>query len=409
MLRLNQRGIVDASGRIELLVHGEDPMADFDPVSLARGLHPLIREQADETERGRRLAKPVVDALRDSGLFMMGLSAAMGGHEVPVGQALRAIEEISYADGASGWNVMIAFDTEVWAGFLRGASRELIRSISRPIVSGSLSSPGKIEKADGGYRISGRWKFGSGCQHSDVMLVGAVLCEGGKPLLASNGAPQLLQIALRASEITVLDTWRTTGLRGTGSHDFMIDNFVASERALPLNITEPFEKGPLYAFPMLASFAVAKGAVALGIARHAIEAFKEIARSKVPATRTAALRERPAVQIDLAHAEAKVHSSRAFLHQSVEEGWQELLAGRPIPQQLRALIRLAATDCVKRCAEAVDLVYNAAAATAIHESCALERCFRDAHVVTAHVVTQPAMYEAIGRVLLDLPPDTAVW
>jgi indole-3-acetate monooxygenase len=382
----------------------------FDPVAAARRLQPLIREHADETERGRRLAAPVVEALRSSGLFMMGLASQMGGHETPILQALRAIEEVSYADGASGWNVMITFDTELWAGFLRGASRDLVASITQPIVTGTLSSPGKIEKTDGGYRISGRWKFGSGCQNADVILVGAVLCEGGKPTLTSRGAPQLLQIALRPSEVNILDTWRVTGLRGTGSHDFTIDNLlVAAERALPLNITEPFERGPLYAFPMLASFAVAKGAVALGIARHAIATFKELAHTKVPATKSRALREQPSTQIDLAHAEAIVHSSRAFLNQAVEEGWQELVAGRQIPEQLRALIRLAATDCVGRCAEAVDLMYKAAAASAIHESCALERCFRDAHVVGAHITVQPAMYEAVGRVLLDLPPDTAVW
>jgi len=384
--------------------------ASFEAVTVARSLHSIIRSHAEETERGRRLAAPVVDALRSSGLFLMGLASAMGGLETPIGVALRAIEEISFADGASGWNVMIGFDTDLWAGFLRGASRDLIRSISRPIVTGTLSSPGRIEKSDGGYRISGRWKFGSGCQHSDVVLVGAVLCESGKQVIGRGGAPELLQIALRASELNILDTWRVTGLRGTGSHDFAIDNLlVAAERALPLNITAPVEPGPLYAFPMLASFAVAKGAVALGIARHAIDAFKEIARSKVPATKTSPLRERPAVQIDLAHAEALVHSARAFLYQSVEEGWRELIAGNPISQQLRALIRLAATDCVQRCTQAVDLMYHAAAATAIYEWCELERCFRDAHVVTAHIVVQPAMYEAVGRVLLDLPPDTAVW
>jgi len=384
--------------------------ASFDAVAAARSLQPMIRTHADETERGRRLAAPVVDALRSGGLFSMGLASAMGGLETPIGLALRAIEEISFADGASGWNAMIVFDTDLWAGFLRGASRDLIGSISRPIVTGTLSSPGRIEKSDEGYRISGRWKFGSGCQHSDVVLVGALLCENGKPVMGPSGAPELLQIALRASEITIVDTWRVTGLRGTGSHDFAIDNlFVAPERALPLNITTPVERGPLYAFPMLASFAVAKGAVALGIARHAIDAFKEIARSKVPATKTNTLRERPTAQIDLAHAEALLHSARAFLYQSVEEGWRELIAGNPISPHLRALIRLAATDCVQRCAQAVDLMYHAAAATAIYESCELERCFRDAHVVTAHIVVQPAMYEAVGRVLLDLPPDTAVW
>jgi indole-3-acetate monooxygenase len=384
--------------------------ASFDAVTVARSLQSIIRTHADETERGRRLAAPVVDALRSSGLFSMGLASAMGGLETPIGAALRAIEEISFADGASGWNVMIVFDTDLWAGFLSGASRDLIGAIARPIVTGTLSSPGRIEKSDGGYRISGRWKFGSGCQHSDVVLVGALLCESGKPVLGPSGAPEMLQIALRASEVNILDTWRVTGLRGTGSHDFAIDNLVvAAERALPLNITTPVEPGPLYAFPMLASFAVAKGAVALGIARHAIDAFKEIARSKVPATRTNTLRERPAAQIDLAHAEALVHSARAFLYQSVEEGWRELIAGNLISQQLRALIRLAATDCVQRCAQAVDLMYQAAAATAIYESCELERCFRDAHVVNAHIVVQPAMYEAVGRVLLDLPPNTAVW
>jgi alkylation response protein AidB-like acyl-CoA dehydrogenase len=384
--------------------------ASFDAVTVARKLQSIIRTHAEETERERRLAAPVVDALRSSGLFSMGLASAMGGLETPIGMALRAIEEISFADGASGWNVMIVFDTDLWAGFLRGASRDLIGSLSRPIVTGTLSSPGRIEKKDGGYHISGRWKFGSGCQHSDVVLVGALLCESGKPVMGPSGVPEMLQIALRASEVTILDTWRVTGLRGTGSHDFAIDDlFVAAERALPLNITTPVEGGPLYAFPMLASFAVAKGAVALGIARHAIDAFKEIARSKVQATRTNPLSERATAQIDLAHAEAAVHSARAFLYQSVEEGWREIIAGNPISQQLRALIRLAATDCVQRCAQAVDLMYHAAAATAIYESCELERCFRDAHVVTAHIVVQPAMYEAVGRVLFDLPPDTAAW
>jgi indole-3-acetate monooxygenase len=389
---------------------GGAKVASFDPVGVARRLQPLIRAHADETESGRRLAAPVVEALRSGGLFAMGLSAALGGHETATSEALRAIEEVSYADGATGWNVMITFDTDVWAGFLRGASRELVASIEKPIVTGTLSSPGQIQKTDGGYRISGRWKFGSGCQNADVILIGAVLCEDGKPVLGPNGAPRLLQTALRRSEVNILDTWRVTGLRGTGSHDFTVDDlFVSAERALPLNITEPFERGPLYAFPMLASFAVGKGAVALGIARHAIDAFKEVAHAKVPATRTRTLREQPAVQIDLAHAEAIVHSARAFLYSAVEEGWQELLAGRQIPQEPRALIRLAATDCVHRCAEAVDLMYTAAAASSIHESCALERCFRDAHVVGAHIVVQPAMYEAVGRVLLDLPPDTAVW
>lgn len=206
-------------------------VGSFDPIEIARRLQPIIRTHADETERGRRLAGPVVDALHSSGLFTMGLSAAMGGSETPIMQAIRAIEEISYADGASGWNVMIVFDTDVWAGHLRGVSRDLIASMDGPILTGTLSSPGQIQKADGGYRISDQWKFGSGCQHSQALLVGAILTEGGRPVIGVDGAPAMLQIALRASEVNILDTWHVTGLRGTGSHDFRVDNLFVFRRA----------------------------------------------------------------------------------------------------------------------------------------------------------------------------------
>src|SRR5215470_3027117 len=111
-------------------------VAGADPDVTAQELTPLIRAYADETERGRRLAAPVVDALRSARLFTMGLPASLGGMEIPIPAALRTIEQIAYADGATGWNVMIAFDTGMLAGYLHGAqARELIASISQPIVA----------------------------------------------------------------------------------------------------------------------------------------------------------------------------------------------------------------------------------------------------------------------------------
>ncbi len=160
---------------------------------------------------------------------------------------------------------------------------------------------------------------------------------------------------------------------------------------------------------MIATFAVAKAAVALGIARHAIDALKELALTKIPTGQMSLLRDRPAMQIDVARAEAIVHSARAFLHQTVDEVSQIVATSSLLSQKQIALVRLAAVDAVHRCAQAVDLMYNAGGAAAIYESSPLERCFRDAHVVTAHVVVQPAVYEAAGRVLMDLPPGTMVW
>jgi indole-3-acetate monooxygenase len=381
-----------------------------DQVGVALELLPLIRAHADETERERRLAAPVVDAMRAGGLFSMGVPAALGGLETPLAQVLRAIEEVSYADGASGWNIMIAFDGGLLAAHLSAAkARLLVASVPHAIIAGAVA-PGQMVRTDGGYRLTGRWPFGSGCQQADIFIVGAMLIEKGAPVMGANGIPQMIEVALPASDVKILDTWRVAGLRGTGSHDFTIDNlFVAEDFTQPMNFGAPVDQGPLYEFPMVATFAAAKAAVALGIARHAIDALKELALTKIPTGQMSLLRERPALQIDVARAEAIVHSGRAFLHQAVDEVSHVVATSNPVSQKQIALVRLAAVDAVHRCAQAVDLMYNAGGSAAIYESSPLERCFRDAHVVTAHVVVQPAVYEATGRVLMDLPPGTMVW
>jgi indole-3-acetate monooxygenase len=386
-------------------------IASVDPVVSAQQLTPLIRAYADETERGRRLAAPVVDALRSARLFTMGLPASLGGTETPILTALRTIEQIAYADGATGWNVMIAFDTGMWAGYLHSAQpRELIASIPEPILAGSINPPGLLNRTAGGYRLTGRWRFGSGCQQADVFIVGAMLCEDGAPVTGANGMPQVHQIVMPAADVTILDTWRVTGLRGTGSHDFTVDNlFVPEGLVQPLHLGTPMEPGPLYAFGLIPSFAVVKTAIALGIARHAIEALKDLALAKTPAGQTSLLRERPALQVDLARAEACVRSARSFLHETVGEIWQCAAGGNPPSTEQRAWLRLAAVDGVQRATDAVDLVYNAAAGSAIFESSPLERCFRDVHVIPAHIVVQPNVYEVAGRVFLNLPPGTMIF
>ena len=172
---------------------------------------------------------------------------------------------------------------------------------------------------------------------------------------------------LPASDVTVIDTWHVAGLRGTGSHDFAVQNlFVAEDYVRPLNFDVPVESGPLYAFPFIGNFAVAKAAVALGIARHAIETLKELALAKTPTGQTSLLRERSVVQSDLARAVVLMRSARAFLHETVYEVWRSVAAGDPPTTDQRAWLRLAAVDGVHRAVQAVDSMYNAGGATAIH-------------------------------------------
>lgn len=382
-----------------------------DPVAAAQGLTPLIRAHADETERERRLAAPVVEALRAAGLLALGLPASLGGPETPLTPALRAIEQISYADGATGWNAMIAFDTGLLAGFLTASgARALLTSIPLPVVAGSIQPPGRLQRTAGGYRLSGRWRFGSGCQQANVFIVAAVLHDGDTPVVGANGVPDMREVVLRAAEVEIVDTWQVAGLRGTGSHDFKAENlFVGEGFVQPFNFDVPVERGPLYAFPLVGNLAVAKTAVALGIARHAIASLTELAQTKTATHQTNLLRERSAVQSDLARAEACVRSASCFMYATVDEVWATVVAGKPVTTEQRAMLRLAAVDGVQRAIEAVDRMFNAAGATAIHQSSPLERCFRDIHVVPAHFVVQPSVYEVAGRVFLNLPPGTPLF
>jgi indole-3-acetate monooxygenase len=391
-------------------MNDEDKVVSVNTLALvaARELTPLIRAYADETERGRRLAAPVVDALRSARLFAMGLPASLGGSETPIATALQVIEQAAYADGATGWNVMIAFDTGFMAGFLHEPqARALIASIRQPILAGSVSPPGRLVRTAGGYRLTGRWRFGSGCQQADLFVVGAVLDEDGARATGANAMQDLSWVTVPAAKVTIADTWHVAGLRGTGSNDFTVEDlFVAEGFVEPVHLDAAAESGPLYALGVIPAFGIVKAAVALGIARHAIEALKELALAKTASGQTSLLRERPAVQTDLARAEACVRSARALVDEVVADVWHTVVnGGRPSIEQ-RAWLRLAGVDGVQRAIEAVDLMYNAAGATAIYESSPLERCFRDVHVVPAHIVVQPNVYEVAGRVFLDLPPGT---
>lgn len=384
--------------------------AAVDLLAAARERTALIRAYADETERDRRLAAPVVRALRSDGLFAMGLPASLGGLETPLPDALRVIEQVAYADGATGWNVMIAFDAGLACGTLHAAdARALIASLSRPILA-SAPGNGRAVRTMAGYRLTGRWRFGSGCQQAEVFIVTGALFDGDEPVRLPNGAPELRQFVLPAADVEIIDTWHTTGLRGTGSHDFAVeDRLVAEGFTQPLDLDVPVEHGPLYAVPEVAVLASAKAAVAFGIAQHALESLKELAQTKAAMGQTSLLRERAAVQIDVARAEALVRAGRAFLYATVDEVWRDIEAGRAATIEQQAILRLAAVDGVQRAVQAVDLLYNAGGATAIYASSPLERCFRDVHVIPAHVVVQPSVYEAAGRVLLGLPSGTAVW
>ncbi len=336
----------------------------------------------------------------------MAVPRALGGGEVAATELLAAIEEVARADGSTGWVVMIGATSGLVSAYLPDAAARELYGDPLTVTGGVFAPRGRATAVDGGWRVTGRWPFASGCEHCAWLMGGCAVTDGDGPRLLANGAADPVMMLVPAADARIIDTWTVAGLCGTGSHDFQVEDvFVPADRAVSLVSDRPRHAGSLYRMPAFGLLAVSVAAVALGIARRAIDELVGLARTKTPTGSRRPLADRGTVQADVARAEATVRAARAFLHEAVsdaERGTDELRT----PQ--RTALRLAATHAATSAAAAVDLMYNAGGATAIYSSSALQRCFRDVHTATQHVMVSPATGELTGRLLLGLPADTTM-
>jgi alkylation response protein AidB-like acyl-CoA dehydrogenase len=389
---------------------GVAPDTSASLVEAARRLWPRVRELADTTERERRLPAELVRAFAEAGVFRMCVPRRLGGGEVDAATLVGVVEELARADGAAAWCAMIAATSGVVSAYL---SDEVAREIygARPdVVSGGVFAPqGRARPEGGGYRVSGRWAFASGCEHSAWLMGGCLVLEDGVPRTLPGGAPDVRLMLFPAREAEVIDTWWVAGLRGTGSHDIAVtDLVVPAGRSVSLATDPPRAAGPLYAFPVFGLLALGIAAVALGIGRAAIEELVRLAAGKTPTLQRRRLAERAMVQAQVAEAEATLRGARALLLETVAETWAAAEATGTIPARQRALLRLAATHATTSAARATDLMYHAGGGSAVYATSPLQRCFRDVHTVTQHMMVGAATYELTGRLLLGLEADTSM-
>jgi len=238
------------------------------------------------------------------------------------------------------------------------------------------------------------------------MVLLCVVHEDGKPRLTPTGAPETRFMLLPSEACEIIDTWNVGGLRGTGSHDVAINGvFVPSSYGS--GFTDPHVlPEPRYRIPPFSRVIPGLGAMALGIARTAIETFSEIAGAKTPERTTQMLRNNHGAQVRVSQVESLVRSGRLFLFDSLNRFWSSVVATGEAPMEQRAHVRLAASHAVSSAVQAVDLLYIGAGASALYTSCPLERAFRDVHAITQHIGVNPRVMETTGRVLLGLEPDT---
>jgi alkylation response protein AidB-like acyl-CoA dehydrogenase len=373
-------------------------------------LAPIIREHADRAEREAQMPREVADAFHEAGLFRMFLPRTMAGGELTVPDSLYLIEEVSRIDASAGWNLAICGGGPIFGHYLSREAFEKIYGDPRGVTAGSLNPmTSQATPVEGGWRFSGKATNASGSGHASYLMAAAMILHDGAPQIV-NGFPMLRAGFFPIKHAKILNTWSTAGMRGTGSNDCVFENvFVPDEFTFDwLNAQPTWQLGPFANIPLALQMAGALASVVLGTARHALEALNEIAQAKVPVATRALLRERPIAQIQFAQAEGLLNAARAYFYQCNEEVWRKGEAGESFTLQDRAQVRLAVVTAVKLALQAVDLVADAAGMSSAQTSCPIERCWRDVHTASQHVLMNTARFEVVGRVLFGLDPGSPV-
>ncbi len=377
--------------------------ADIEVLSVARSIAPAIREAGDEAERMRQCPPRIVDLLHESRLFDMILPEKYGGLQESIPTMVRVLEELAVADASIAWVVGIANGTSIIAAHM-DESVAASMFVPRAVAGGAQAPWGKAVRVDGGFRVTGRWPFASGCNHCTMLVAGSMVAQ---PDGAPAPFPEYRMAVFPIEEVEIIDTWHVSGLRGTGSHDMKVDDvFVPEERMLAFNLAPPLIDAPTYRYPALGFLALTISPIPLGIARRAIDELLALAGGKTPMNIGSKLAERPLTQYEIGRAEAILRSARAWMYEVMDEIWAKAVAGDEITPRDRALVRAACAHAALESLRAVEIAYTLGGGSSIYEGSVLQRCLRDAHAATQHVMLAPPNYEPAGRALLglDLPP-----
>ena len=373
----------------------------------ARTLSASVRAAADEIEATRELPRPLFEALADAGLFHLAIPRAVGGIEIDLPAYVRIIEEIGKADASTAWCVNQGAIFGTYAARVPvETARAIWIDVPRSVVANTPAPVGKAVSVPGGFRVTGRHPFSTGCRHASWLASQSQVIENGEVVMR-DGKPESRYCLVPAAEAEIHDTWRTRGMRGTVTHHWSVnDVFVPAERTFLYANAPLREDGPLYKIPRTLAFACGDSAVALAVARSCLEAFIDLAGAKSPRYMQGLLRDVALTQLTVGRAEAAIRAGRAFLMESIDEIWDEVVTTGAASLEKRAALRLSTTHGIRLACEIVESLYSAAGATAAFEGHVMQRHFQDIHVITQHVQGRLSHYELVGKIALGIPVQT---
>ncbi|HEY4472593.1 MAG TPA: acyl-CoA dehydrogenase family protein [Stellaceae bacterium] len=382
-------------------------------VRAAAGLQPLLRELHDEIEREQRFPRALVEKMREAGLYRMVIPRSLGGYQADALTYLRAVELMAEGCGSVGWNLANNGIVQLVSLGLpdEGVHEIYAQGPSTPGAGTAVQGGGQAVPVEGGYRVIGRWSFGSGSPEASWMLGSFQILDNGQPRLSPEGKPLYWRGFFSRAEVEIVPgSWNVTGLRGTGSFDWTVHDVFLPERRTMVHAGAPLDNqwdrwpGVTYSLPTQCWIGPHHSSVITGIARAGIDALIELAGGKTPRGRTGLLCDNPQVQDAVGRADAILNAGRAYRSAMITELWNSVAAGNGTTLEQRARCRLASTYAADSARQAMDLVYRHGGSTSFKRDSRLAECWRDLHTVGQTVTLAPEWYPIGGRVYLGIDP-----
>jgi len=376
-----------------------------DPLTAARALRTTIRTVRHETEGARCLPASIVDKLIEAGLCRLTVPESLGGHEAEPLVGFDVYEELASGDASVAWIAWNNALPGLLSRYLSNAVRAELFADTHRLFANSTRPSGRAVMQPGGYRVSGRWSLVSGCELADwIPLMCIVITHEGEQRMLAAGVPEMRMAYTPKGSYKILDTWHAGGLRGTGSHDVVVDDiFVPAELTFSLEDMDHIDR-PLYRMPFAATLGAWCAAICLGIARAATDTLFDLGCSKVSVDPGPGLRDRPAVQAMVASSTAALEAARLLLRDALSDLWNACSRGKPVSDIQRARMWGSIVHAAQTAKTTVTAMYEAAGASALYIDCPIEQAHRDIHAVLQHVVLQRFWLEQAGRIRLGLEP-----
>ena len=379
-----------------------------DPVAQARAIAPLLAAESAKTEALGQLTPAVVEALHARGLYRALLPRQLNGHGAGLETFVKTMEILAAADASTAWCVGQASGCSMAAAYVdTPVAQEIWGNDPRGVLAWGFQLEGRAKVVPGGYRVTGKWGFGSGGHHATWMGAHChVELPDGSLLKNEDGTPIERTMLLRQDQLNWTSSWDVVGLRGTGSDSYTLtDVFVPDAYTVRRDIrAERRIDDPFFRFTTTSAYSCGFAAVSMGIARGMLDGLKELAQTKKPSHTARTLRDSPVMHHLVAENEAKLRAARAFVLETIRDARDGIQRTGELATEDRVLMRLATTTAIRRAKEVAEFAYHEAGSTAIFTSNLFERKMRDIHASAQQVQGRTGHIEVCGQYFLGLDP-----